>query len=102
MNRTLQQFTDQRGSLNQNMCSFEAKSEGALSLVENKRIAAADGFLFFRGEPIEVTCESDGAPEMLLEWSCWTTDLKSGRVESCRKLSGFSISHVRLFHLHLY
>ncbi len=77
-------------------CDFTAKSENGISLKVSKKIAVDDDFLSFRGEPIEVTCEIDGAPEMLLEWSCKKSELKSGHVESCKNLPGFNISHVRI------
>ena len=77
------------------MLYFVAKSEG-MSIVEKNGIEVEGGFLVFRGEPIEVTCEIGGAPEMLLEWSCKKSELKSGHVESCKNLPGFNISHVRI------
>ena len=77
--------------------NFTAKCEKGISLTENSRRKVEGNFRVFRGEPIEVTCESDGAPEMLLKWSCKKTDLNGGFEEACKNLPGFHLSHVRLF-----
>ncbi len=78
-----------------NAYDFSAKSENWISLKAIKKIAVDDDFLSFTGEPIEVTCESDGAPEMLLEWNCWTRDLKRHLRKTCGQHLKHQITHVR-------